>query len=510
MSSVTRLRDVLAYQAQAAGDRSFLQFCEFDGAVQAFTYAHFHDRVRRLATGLRELGLRPQDRCLLALPNSVAFMLAFWAAQEVGAVAVPTVAGAASDELAYLVGHCEPWGVVTDVDGLAAVSDALEGSARPVVVAGGEGAGGPDLDALIGAHEPSARGQDASETAMLLYTSGTTARPKGVLLSHAACLFAAESNAQHLRLQPADRTLTCLPLFHVNGALLQMLPVALTGAALVLTPRFSVSRYWGWVARFDISMAHLVAGPVRLLLSDAAPAPDDHTVRAMTFGLPLTDAEIERFERRFGIPLIMAWGLTESCAGGTLMPMYSGRRPGHQAIGVPLHGWDLRVFDDDDRELLAGEVGELVIRSPGIMSGYYRDPDATAEALRNGWLHTGDLGYAEPDGHLRFHGRKKDMIKPSGENVAASEVERVLADHPAVQECAVIGVPDPVRSEAVKAYVVCRPGETAGEDELIVFCAERLSAFKVPTKWELVSELPKTSIGKVNKGLLRSEAARAT
>jgi carnitine-CoA ligase len=508
-----RLSDALAHAASAAPDRPFLTFCAGDGGEERLAYGEFYDQVRRLAAGLVQLGVRPGDRCLIHLPNSVAFMLAFWAAHEAGAIAVPTVAGSSADELGFVVSHCEPSVIITDVAGRPAVSQAMESGPQPPVVIAGTPAA-PDagvllLDDLLAAHEPLTRARTSEgDEAVLLYTSGTTSRPKGAVLSHRGCLYTGESNAQHLRLRPTDRTLTCLPLFHVNGMLLQMLPVVLTAGSIVLAHRFSVSRYWDWVVRHEVTMAHLVAGPVRLLLAaDGGPGPDDHHVRAMTFGLPLTGAEIGDFERRFGIPMSMAWGLTESGAAGTLMPLYFGRRPGHQAIGRRMLGWDVCVVDEDDRELAPGEVGELVIRSPGVMLRYHRDPAATVATLRGGWLHTGDLGYRDADGYFHFVDRMKDMIKPSGENVAAGEVERVLLEHPDVVECAVVGVPDAIRSEAVKAYVVTRASSTLDLQGVRSHCGERLASFKVPTLVEFRPELPKTSIGKVNKGALRAEGA---
>ncbi|MCW3005618.1 MAG: ATP-dependent acyl-CoA ligase [Solirubrobacterales bacterium] len=507
-----RLEDVLAEAAAAAPTQEFLTFCAADGREETITYGAFHEQVRRLAAGLRAVGVDRGQRCLLFLPNSVGFMLGFWAAHEAGAIAVPTVASASADELRYVCKHCEPAVIITDQAGLATAREALSGRPTPIVLT--EDGAGESADAtiaqLIAGFEPLERDGAASDEdpAVLLYTSGTTSRPKGALLSHRGCRYTGESFAQHLRLRPQDRTLICLPLFHVNGMLLQMLPVVLSRGTMVLAHRFSVSSYWGWVARHEITMAHLVAGPVRLLLaSEAGPAPQEHAVRAMTFGLPLTGEEIEAFETRFGVPLTMAWGLTESGAAGTLMPLYAGRRPGHQAIGRPMLGWDVRVVAQDGEELADGETGELVIRSPGVMLGYHRDAEATAAALRDGWLHSGDLGYRDEHGYLHFVDRVKDMIKPSGENVAASEVERVLLTHPDVAECAVIGVPDPIRSEAVKALVVRRDGSTLETDELRAFCGEHLAPFKVPSIVEFRPALPKTAIGKVNKGALRTEQA---
>jgi carnitine-CoA ligase len=501
----------LRHWALATPDRDFLDFVDLDGQLQTFTYGTFYDHVQRLANALIDEGIQPGSRCVVHTGNSVAFMLTFWALQEVGAVAVPTVDAYTADELRYVVRHCGAWGIVAAEPLLPAVRRAAEGLACKVLVAGYEPSGLMTLDPIAG------RGTASSERtvpagpddpAVILYTSGTTARPKGAMLSNAGAVYTATSYAHHLRLRPDDAVLTCMPLFHVNGLFLQMVPAVLSGSRLVLTPRFSASLYWRWILESGATVAHLVNGPIRLLLagSDVEPRPGEQ-VRAMTFGLPLSDAEIAEFERRFGIPLAMVWGLTETCCGGTLMPLAFGRRAGHQSIGPALLGWEVRVADDQQAELPRGAIGELLVRSPGVMLGYYDDVEATTATLSDGWVRSGDLGYRDEFDHFHFVDRIKDMLKPSGENVAASEVETVISRHAAVSECAVIGIPDPVRGELVVALVVPTPGRTPTTEEIQELCAAQLAAFKVPSRIEFRDELPKTSIGKVRKGQLRAELA---
>jgi crotonobetaine/carnitine-CoA ligase len=495
----------LHHWAGVAEDRPFLDFTELDGTVTSFTYGELYDRVRRLAAGLAVEGLRPGDRCIVHTGNTVGFMLALFAVLEAGAVAVPTIVQYSADELRYVIRHSGAWGVVTREDLLGTVREAIDGSSCRMIVEGSP------LDALAAAGDPQrARGGgEPGDVALILYTSGTTSRPKGVMLGSAGSIYTGLSYAQHLRLRPDDVTLTCMPLFHVNGLCLQMMPTLVSGARFVLTPRFSASRYWSWVRAHDVTLAHLINGPIRLLLSaDERPGDRDHRVRAMTFGLPLTDGEICGFEARFGIPLAMVWGLTETCCGATLMPLGFGSRSGHQNIGPALIGWQVRVAGEDLRELPDGDVGELLVRSPGVMLGYYRDPDLTARTVRDGWVRTGDLGYRDDGGYFHFVDRIKDMVKPSGENVAASEIEDVITAHPAVSECAVLGIPDQIRSETVIALVVPVVGASIAPEEVQSFCRERLASFKVPSVVELRAALPKTSIGKIRKGDLRDELRR--
>jgi crotonobetaine/carnitine-CoA ligase len=499
----------LRYWARVAEDHPCLTFRTMEGELERHSYGEFYDGVRRLAGALRENGLRPGDRCIVHTGNTPGFMLALWALQEAGAVPIPTIVQYSQDELHYVIRHSEAWGVITTDELLPTVRLAAEGLDCQLIV---EGPAEPDVTSLaelIAHGRPPAGPVSADDIAVIMYTSGTTSRPKGVMLGQQGALYTATSFAQHLRLTPRDTVLTCMPLFHVNGMFFQMAPAILSGSELVLTPRFSASQYWEWVAAHEATMTHLISGPVRLLLANEATVADRvHQVRAMTFGLPLLAQEIDDFEQRFGIQLIMIWGLTETCCGGTLMPIGPGSRSGEQHVGPPLVGWDVQVVDPHFREVEPGEVGELVVRSPGVMRGYYRDPDATAATLQNGWVRSGDIGFRDEYGYFHFVDRIKDMLKPSGENVAASEIERVITDHPSVEECAVIGIPDPIRTELVIGLVVPLAGTVLTAEEITAWCAMRLAPFKVPSIVEFHDALPKTSIGKIRKGELRQRLLR--
>lgn len=502
------LQAPLRYWASRAEDRPFLTLIDSDEGPRSLSYGELYERVRRLAAGLAAAGLRPGDRCVVHTGNGLGFMLAFFAVQEAGAVAVPTIDQYSAEELGFVVRHCRAWGAIASPRLLEVARQALAGGDCRLLVAGTDPRGEAlALDELLAAAEPApSPPRPAQAPAMILYTSGTTSHPKGVMLGAAGSLYTATSYANQLRLRGEDVVLTCMPLFHVNGMFLQLASTLVAGARFVLAERFSASRYWSWLSEHGVTVAHLVAGPIRLLLG-AAPKPPAHRVRAMTFGLPLADAEIAEFEARFGIPLRMVWGSTETCCGGTMMPLDFGARPGLQQIGPAMLGWEVRAVREDFSDCGPGEVGELVVRSPGVMLGYYRDPEASAEALHEGWVRTGDLGRRDEDGYFEFVDRIKDMLKPSGENVAASEVERVLLAAPGVRECAVVGVPDPVRTELVVAVVVADPGAPPTATELIAHCRRRLAAFKVPAAIVFRDRLPKTSIGKVRKGELRADLA---
>jgi len=348
---------------------------------------------------------------------------------------------------------------------------------------------------------------DNETTVEILFTSGTTAQPKGVMLTHANCLWSGERASKHVRLQPGERVLTALPCFHVNAQSISILSTLTACATVVLLELYSASKFWEQVRRHRANMLSLVPALMRTIAAQPPqPTDADHAVRVSFYAINCTDKEKADFESRFGVRLLNGYGLTEAMTVVTIAPIDGNRR--WPSIGLPTFDRQIRIVDDDDREVLRRQVGELIVRGvPGrtIMKGYYKNPEATAATVRDGWLHTGDNAWMDEAGYIYFFDRKKDVIKRGAENVSASEVEGVLMEHPAVLECAVIGVPDPIKDEAVKAFVVAKPGTAFTVDEILAHCAGRLARFKVPQLIEVRDGLPKTSIGKIEKKILRRE-----
>ncbi len=507
----TTLSRVLDHRAATDGDRPFLVFTDHRGGTATWRYGDLHARTLRVAGWLAAEGVGRGDRVALYMGNSVEFVIALFGIVRAGAVAVPIVAQSSRDEVAYIVDHSGAKGLVTTVEREAKALDVRKqlATAQFIVIADGAPTSRePRVVALaacdVAPTELATPTPDA--IAMILYTSGTTSRPKGVMLSHRACLAAGQTTADHIRLRPDDRHYCVLPLFHCNAMMFQLLPSLLTGASVVLAPTFSASRFWETVRTFRVTIVNLTAGTTRLVLALPPSAADrQHEIRLAMYGLPLTGEEIVAFETRYGIPLSMAWGLTESSACGTRTPLYADRRQQWQSIGQVSVGWEVKVVDDGGAECAAGAIGELLIKGPGLTDGYYRDPDATAAALRDGWLYTGDLGWIDDDGYVFFYDRKKDVIKPKGENVGAGEIERVVKALSGVVDCAAIGVPDPIVEERIKVFVEPEPGASLTPEAIIAHCRSMLAAFKVPSEVEIRAELPKTSVGKIRKGELRAE-----
>jgi crotonobetaine/carnitine-CoA ligase len=477
------------------------------GAPRTWTYAEALNDVCAVAGGLARIGVEPGDRVAMRLANSWSFVAGLLGALAAGAVAVPTIRQYATDELRYALADSGARCLIFDDEDPAPVLAALpEGTVGVSTRAAGASAE-LTLDELRDGEPAPGRPIDGAADAVIFYTSGTTGRPKGVVLTHAAIVESCLINADGWRLRPDDRAYVVLPLFHCNALFMQLVPLLLAGATAVLDDRFSASGYLDTLRRHEITLANLTAGAIRSVL--AQPERDDdreHRVRMMTFGLPLHAEESERLWQRFGIPAYMCYGLTESSAGGTRTPLHRAPHRGWQSLGVAQPGWRVAVLDEEGREVPPGTLGEIVLRGPGVLDRYWNRPDATAQALRDGWLHTGDLGSLDEGGYLTFHSRQKDMLKPKGENVAASEVEDVLDRHPAVVESAVVGVFDPHQEERIIAFMAGDP-DLGDADELRRHCQEHLARFKVPSEFHWVQDLPRTSIGKVNKGRLRERLA---
>jgi len=474
--------------------------------TRRWSYAELDRAIDEVAAGLASTGVGRGDRVVLRLRNTGEFVLALLGALRAGGIAVPTIRQYSPDELRFALEDSEASCLIFDDDERGPI-EAVVPAGVATFHAGEADEPGAALAELRGAAQRGGEERgverppsdlDAFEDALIFYTSGTTSRPKGVVLSHGAILDAGLNNAEGWRLRASDRSYVVLPLFHCNALFMQLTPALLSGATAILGDRYSASRYLDECREHRVTLANLTAGAIRSLLAQPAGAGDrDHEIRLLTFGLPLHGEEIEAAEARYGFPVRMAYGLTETAAGGTRGPLHLDPRSGWQSLGPAQSGWDVAIADERGNFLAPGEVGEILLRGPGLMDRYWRQPELTAGALRAGWLRTGDLGSVDRSGFAHFHSREKDMLKPRGENVAASEIELALERHPAVVEAAVVGVFDPHHEERVVAVVA---GGGCADEELSAHCGELLAPFKVPSQFVWVEELPKTSIGKINKG----------
>ncbi|MEC4763471.1 AMP-binding protein [Mycobacterium sherrisii] len=500
--------DTLRFWAESSPDAPFLIFDPVDDGPRRYTYAEFLEMAMRTVGLMTSLGLACGDRFAVVLDNSPEFLACWFGAAIAGTVMVPVNPNSTVDDLRYVFDHAQCRAVICGANQRRNVESAWCGPASRVITAHH---GFADLSAPApSSYAPQIAGCDPLA---VLYTSGTTSRPKGVVVTHANYLAAGSTVAGQLRMRTDDRWLVVLPLFHANAQYYCVMSALVTGASVAVTARFSASRWGAQVRNLGATLASLFAAPIRMVLATPESGEDaDNGLRATVFAQNITRAQLMTFQNRFDCPLLQLYGMTETIAPPLMNPLYG--PSDSMSIGLPTEPGRVRVVDEDGHDVAPGEIGELLIGGiPGqtLMAGYLADDATTGQAITDGWLHTGDIVRQRSDGFLVFHDRAKNMIKRAGENVAAAEVERVIDSHPGVHESAVIGVPDEMRDEAIKAFVVPnKPGlDSLDEDELIEFCSHRLPRGKVPDQVEIVVQLPYTAVGKIRKDLLLNHGGAA-
>jgi acyl-CoA synthetase (AMP-forming)/AMP-acid ligase II len=481
---------------------------EFDagGRVRTFTFAELDEWSGQVATALARLGVVPGGRVAIGFPNSPELVAGVLAILRLGATVVPLNPALPEGDLRYVLGHAEvSAALVSDVPAKVA------GELCATVVT--------SLEALVGSAPPSPADRAAGDAlragvtpesiALLVYTSGTTGRPKGALLSHRALLENLRAMAGIWGWTAADRLLLTLPCFHLHGLGLGCLAAFVVGSQILLRPRFDAPEVAAELARGRATMffgvptmyARLVALP-----PEAISGADLSRVRLFVSGsAPLATSLASRFRERFGHPVVERFGMTE---GGFMLSTRPGaERPG--SVGWPVPGVECRVMDaETSSDAADGVTGELLVRGSNLFSGYWRDPEATRRAFTGDWFRTGDLAVKDADGSFRIVGRiSTDIIKSRGYKIGAVEIEEQLSQHPAVAEAAVVGVPDADQGERVVAFVIASPGAALTPEELVAFLRPRVAPHKVPGAVVVVDELPRAGPGKVNKRAL-IEAAR--
>ncbi|UDY38030.1 acyl-CoA synthetase [Dermatobacter hominis] len=482
-------------------------------AARSATYAEALDRSLRVAGGLSARGVGRGDVVGLLSYNSVEMLETIFAANALGAIAMPINWRLAAPEIRYLLEHSGAGALVCDAELLDLGGDAAAGLDLLricVPVPGIDGAGGDGWATFeeLAAAEPAPRAEAAgSDVHRLMYTSGTTGRPKGVMLTHANLAWKNAAHVAELGFTAADVGLACGPLYHVGALDLITTSLISVGATTVVHRTFDAAAVVDEIERSRVTCVWMAPAMLRAVLDEPdVERRDLSSVRLIIAGgekLPIPF--IDRLERTFPSAwLADAYGLTETVSGDTFLDPASTRSK-LGSVGRPCPYLDLQVWDAEGRPVPPGERGEVVLRGPKVFAGYWRDPDATARAFEGGWFHTGDIGVVDADGYVYIVDRLKDMIISGGENIAGSEVERVLDEHPAVLEVAVVGRPHERWGEVPVAYVVARPGSAPTADELIEHCRGQLARFKVPADVEFLEALPRNPSGKVLKRELREE-----
>lgn len=492
--------ELLRQRVNAAPDKPFL-FSEID--KRQFTYKEFETVVQRTANLLATNGIGKGDVVSLLLPNSVEYVIAYFACWQIGALAGPINSLLKAQEIAYVISNSEAKAWLVNSEFLPIV-EAIRDQVSPLIITF-------DSEAEVTTDE---RGLSADlscdDEAIIIYTSGTTGKPKGCLLTHGNVISNARQISSWLKFTEADRLLTMMPLFHMNAVSVTTMSALYAGGSTVVSPKFSASRFWQIISDYQLTSFGSVATMLSMLLStypDGVPAglKTDQLRFAMCGSAPVPAEVLRRFEETFNCLVIEGYGLSESTCRSTFNPPDTRRRPG--SCGIPI-GNEMRVVDEEDREVACGELGEIVLRGENVLKGYYKNDAANETAFRNGWFHTGDIGYRDGEGYYYIVDRKSDMIIRGGENIYPREIDEVLYKHPDIAAAAVIGVPDDLYGEEVAAVVVLKPGSSASEQEVIDYCKARLADFKCPKTVRFLEDIPKGPTGKLLKRELAKMFAR--
>ena len=503
LDSPESLSQLLKQRAAQQPGKTFL-INEADG--RRYSYAQFDAAVNRSARLLASFGIKQGDVVSLLLPNSAEYIIAYFACFALGALAGPLNSLLKPEEAAYVLANSDARALLVHTEfqqNVEALRESLPGLRHVIRFDDEREATRRFVDAE---DDVPCVALDHDAEAIIIYTSGTSGKPKGCLLTHGNLIANARQITRWLRFTEHDRLLTVMPLFHMNAVSVTTLTPLYAGASTIVCPRFSASRFWQTVSDYEVTSFGSVATMLSMLLSTYPEGvPEGLKTKQLRFAMcgsaPVPAEVLRRFEQTFNCLVIEGYGLSESTCRSTFNPPDERRRPGSCGMAI---GNEMRVVDEEGREVADGHPGEIVLRGENIFKGYHKNRDATERAFQDGWFHTGDIGYRDSDGFFYIVDRKSDMIIRGGENIYPREIDEVLYRHESVAEAATIGVPDTLYGEEVAAAVVLKEGREASAADLAEFCRQHLADFKCPKTFHFVKELPKGPTGKV----LKRELAR--
>ncbi len=480
---------------------------------QAIAYRTFLENVNRTARWFFKLGIEKGDRVCINLPNCPEFLYVWLGLSHIGGIMVPINVAFKEQEVAYILRHSECVALVGNGETLEVTNHVVRDLPFLKFVISIDTK--TDLPGILclsssreedpGKFQPVDLSDD--DISSIMYTSGTTGPPKGVMVTHRSYVCCGQGYTHWAAITDRDRLFTCLPLYHANAQYYSAMGSLAAGASLILVSGFSASGFWDQIRRYDATIFNFIGAMVVILMKQSESPLDNRNKVRVAYGTPALDKALQdRFEERFGLTVLAGYALTE-CPFGTIQPLQGIRKP--RSIGIPRTHPEfenqIRVVNDSGEQLPPGEVGELIIKNPTVTPGYFRNLEETSKVIRNGWLHTGDNAYRDEEGYFYFIDRKKDVIRRRGENFSSLEIEEVLNAYPKVLESAVIGVPSELSDEEIKAYIVPKPGERIESAEIFAWCDKKLARFKIPRYLEFRASLPKTPTHRVEKYKLRTE-----
>lgn len=510
------LYSIFRAQAGQQPRRPWLTYESAQEALETWTYAEFLDTVHQAANLLQSFGIGVGDVVNVHLTNHPAFPQIILAASYLGAVVLPTNPISSAEELRYFLEHSEAKLVLTQQRYAESAETVVDRRRCPILLIR-EGRSSqsayPCYESELERQSHKVSGGEGStdKVVQLLYTSGTTSLPKGVMLTNANFIYGSEVFRAATGLRSDDRHLISLPLYHSAAQCHALWPSLVGGCSVSILSRFSASRFFRQAAEHQATMAALFGAPLRMLLNQPPRETDRlHRLRNVTYAQNLTPAQYDEWHRRFRVPLQQLWGMTECCALPIMSPLMADRHL--TAMGRPVPGYEVKLVDESGKDVPPHTPGELIVRGiPGhsLMKGYLKDDAATKRTLRQMtdgvWLFSGDTAQYDDDGFFYFLDRNSDLIKRAGLNISTAEVECVIGAIHGVAEVCVLGLPDPVRDELVAAAVIASPGAQLTPEQIRSHCAGSLAGYKVPERIEFVDSLPRTSVGKLRKNIVRQQ-----
>jgi len=508
------LRELVKRQAEKYKDKTFIFWKDI-----TISYSQLNELTNKVANFLYDLGIRKGDKVSVYLPNMPEYVYLYLGIPKIGAITGPVNALFKPREVKFVVGHSEAK-VIVIIPKFMEIINQIKGelpNLEHIIVIGEQIEGTLNFEELMenasAGSPPEVTIDEKEDPAAILYTSGTTGFPKGVLQTH----FNIRRNAEMIRdftdAKEHFRYMLILPLFHVNAQIVTIVAPLVIGASSILTPGFSAQTHWKTVAKYKATTFSCVPTVLSILLRMPHENLDLSSLEYVVCGAaPLPVEVFKEFESTFNCKIVEGYGLTEGTCASSVNPLPTETEDRRKvgSIGIPLPGNEMKIVDENGKDLPPNTKGEILVKGDNIMKEYYKNPVANAETLKDGWLYTGDIGYMDEDGFFYITDRKKDMIIRGGENIYPREIEEVLYSHPAVSLATVIGVRDKIYGELPKAFIVLKEGKSVTAEEIIEYCKNNLADFKVPKYVEFREDLLKTPTGKIMKQPLREEEEAKT